>query len=185
MTYVIAINSVSGGGKTALSLLLAAQLDNSKIIAFDDYEETNSYPDELYEWFDRGANVNEFSFPEMAKDVASVVARCERAFLILDYPFGRSHKQLDVTIDLSVYIDTPIDIALVRWIKRDLLDSNNISDSSLRSQLKTDLSNFSQKGRNLYIDHINRYRDSSDLVLDGTKELNQLVEEIILITAEQ
>ena len=65
--YIIAIDSVSGGGKTALARLLQESLPKSVVFYFDDFDETNLYPEGFYEWWKRGANLHEFDCPGMRK----------------------------------------------------------------------------------------------------------------------
>jgi deoxyadenosine/deoxycytidine kinase len=53
MPYTIAINAVSGGGKTALAKSLQESLPGSKMFCFDDFDETNKYAEDYYDVADR------------------------------------------------------------------------------------------------------------------------------------
>ena len=44
--YVIAINSIAGGGKTSLANLIHKVLPKSALFRFDDFDATNLYPRE-------------------------------------------------------------------------------------------------------------------------------------------
>jgi uridine kinase len=64
-TCVIAINSVSGGGKTSLARLVQESLPDATLFCFDDFDATNVYPDDYYDWWVRGGNLEEFDCPGM------------------------------------------------------------------------------------------------------------------------
>lgn len=57
---VIAIASVSGGGKTTAVERLANHLPNTQALYFDDYDFVG--PSDLMQWLHRGANYNEWNF---------------------------------------------------------------------------------------------------------------------------
>jgi len=73
--YIIAINSVSGGGKTSLAKLLQQSLSGSVAFCFDDFDETNLYPEDFYEWWKRGAPLHEFDCLGMRKAVDDEIGR--------------------------------------------------------------------------------------------------------------
>src|SRR5262245_53390959 len=109
--YVIAINAVSGGGKTEIAKLVHASLPSATLFCFDDFDETNVYPDDFYDWSCRGGNLLEFDCPGMSAAVEDEIRRRRSRYIILDYPFGRDHPRLQEHINLSVFIDTPLDVA--------------------------------------------------------------------------
>jgi len=117
--YTIAINSVSGGGKTSLAKLLQESLVASVVFCFDDFDKTNRYPEDFYEWWKRGADLREFDCPGLRKAVDEEIRTARIDFIILDYPFGRDHPRFENLIGLSVFVDTLLDVAMARRIMRD------------------------------------------------------------------
>ena len=47
---MIAIGAISGGGKTSLAALVHESLPNSALFCFDEFDATNVYPPDFYEW---------------------------------------------------------------------------------------------------------------------------------------
>ena len=174
--FVIAINAVSGGGKTSLAKLLHESLPGSALFCFDEFDDTNVYPPDYYEWYLRGENLEEFDAPGMRAAVDEEIRRRENQFIVLDYPFGRDHSRFRDVIDLSIWVETPLDIAMARRILRDFLSPNS-SVTDLRKELAEDLMHYVAKARQLYLD--DRHRNSCDLVLDGAKPLDYLRERIL------
>ena len=80
--YIIAINSVSGGGKTSLAKLLQNSLPGSAVFCFDDFDQTNVYPKDFYEWWKRGADLSEFDCCGMRKAVDEEMERGSIDFII-------------------------------------------------------------------------------------------------------
>ncbi len=176
--YVIAINSVSGGGKTALSELLHESLQSSELFRFDDFDDTNIYPDDYYEWTMRGADLSEFDCPGMSSAIAEEIEKGDFSYIILDYPFGRAHHRMRECIDLSVYIDTPLDVAMARRILRNYLGERETPANETMVSLKKDLVHYLNKARVPYLNHF-RHIEHSDLILDGCKSLEELRDNIL------
>ncbi len=176
--YVIAINAVSGGGKTALAELLHESLPSSVLFRFDDFDETNIYPDDYYEWTIRGADLSEFDIPGMSSAIAEEIEKRKVKYIILDYPWGRAHHRLKDLIDLSIYVDTPLDVAMARRILRNYLGENESPADEIMVSLKKDLVHYLNKARIPYLNHF-RHKEPSDLILDGTKSLEELRDNIL------
>lgn len=70
----------------------------------------------------------EFDCPGMAAAVEKEIEQGTKKYIILDYPFGRDHPRFSSLIDLSVFIDTPLDVAMARRILRDYPHSSGSSD---------------------------------------------------------
>jgi uridine kinase len=170
-SYVIAINAVSGGGKTALASLLHRSLTDSALFCFDDFDATNIYPNNFYEWHLRGGNLEEFDCSGMRAAVDEEIRQGKKKYIVLDYPFGREHSRFRELINLSVWLDTPLDVAMARRILRDYPASSSLN------QLREDLNEYLVRGRLLYLD--SRHRDACDLILDGSKPLEELRDLIV------
>ena len=69
--FVIAVSSVSGGGKTTL-INKTAELLNGAVLLFDEYKTVSHYPKDVRKWLDDGADVNEWKTPQFARDVAAL-----------------------------------------------------------------------------------------------------------------
>ena len=172
-TYVVAINTVSGGGKTALAEHLAAALPNALLFRFDDFDDTNIYPDDFCD-----AEILDFDCPGMGATVRKELEKESASFIVLDYPFGRDHPRFENEIDLSVFIDTPLDVAMARRIIRDFCRNPEPSAVKRLKALESDLTHYLAKSRHPYLEHF-RHRDTSDLVLDGLASLDELRDQII------
>lgn len=174
--YVIAINAVSGGGKSALTNLLHHSLPDSRLFSFDEFDDTNIHPENMIEWFARGGNLEEFKCPGLKFAVDKTIQDGTSKYIIMDYPFGRDHTLFREVIDLSIWIETPPDVAMARRMIRDL----GIVPSSAKDELqrlKEELAHYLLKARPLYLDE--RHRKTADLVLDGMTPLEKLRDQIL------
>ena len=175
--HVIAINALSGGGKTALTRLLHESLAGSVLFSFDEFDDTNVHPEDMIQWFARGANLEEFKCPAMKAAVDAVIQAGTHPQIILDYPFGRDHSLFRDLIDLSIWIETPPDVAMARRIIRDLGRTPDLSPLDELQRLKEELSHYLLKARPVYLDETHRI--TADLVLDGTMPLEKLRDQIM------
>ncbi|MNP73684.1 hypothetical protein D3C76_1704360 [compost metagenome] len=91
---------------------------------------------------------------------------------MLDYPFAYKHRELGRNIALTIFIDTPLDIAMARRILR---DPNEIKDSMIRN----DMSNYLSRAREAYLEMINTIKPDSDYVVDGSLPVDAIVDQII------
>ncbi len=175
--FVVSINSVSGGGKTALATALHRSLPRSALFCFDDFDDTNIYPADFYEWSCRGADVTEFDCPGMRKAVDDEIQKGTARHIILDYPFGRRHPRFADIIHLAVFIDTPLDVAMVRRILRDYFGTSRKSPKAALDHLQSEMTHYLAKARHPYLD---TYKDkyTSDLILDGCRSLDDLKREV-------
>ncbi|MDR0949021.1 MAG: AAA family ATPase, partial [Lachnospiraceae bacterium] len=129
--YVISISSVSGGGKTTIVNLLKDKLPNTAVISFDDYDESEVYLDrDINVWSREGNDENEWHTQPIADDIEKLIS-AQYDTIILDYPFGHRNACVGKYIDLAVFIDTPLDVALTRRIIRDYTSRNENSNFGL------------------------------------------------------
>jgi uridine kinase len=70
--FVIAIASVSGGGKTTITTQLNETLQNSKPLFFDDYDFDG--PDDIINWVDNGANCDEWDLAPLISDLKTLLS---------------------------------------------------------------------------------------------------------------
>ena len=116
---VISIAAVSGGGKTTVTRELSENLSYSKNLFFDDYDFKEA-PIDLTEWVQEGPDYDQWNLDPLIRDIQTILTNNERpSYLLLDYPFAYKHSSMKEYIDLSVYIDTPLDIAMARRVRRD------------------------------------------------------------------
>ncbi|MFD2922718.1 hypothetical protein [Halobacillus naozhouensis] len=171
--YVISIAAVSGGGKTAVTNELGSKLKGSKKLFFDDYEFENS-PKDLIEWVKEEPDYDQWDLEPLISDFRSLLETKETpSYIILDYPFAYKNRSMKSYINLSVYIDTPLDVAMAR---RFLRDHKNSSSSEIHNDLKFYLDN----GRDAYLE-METIKSNSDLIIDGTLPIDKIVNIILQI----
>ncbi|MDE5055437.1 hypothetical protein NDK25_24790 [Niallia taxi] len=158
LPVVIAIAAVSGGGKTTIATDLNQTLKSSKILYFDNYNSVG--PINIIEWVDKGANYNEWNLNPLIEDLKVLLSE-SIDYIILDYPFAYRHTRMSEYIDLTVFIDTPLDIALARRVTRDF------KNSSIENIL-SDMDNYIAQGRRGYLEMLKNIKPNSDIILDGT-----------------
>lgn len=61
-------------------------------------------------------------------------------YILLDYPFAKMHSGMQEYIDYTIFIDTPLDIAMARRILRDFKETSI-------DHLLNDMSNYLTHGR--------------------------------------
>lgn len=162
---IISISAVSGGGKTTITSYLSQVLDNSKTIYFDDYDLEG--PEDIIDWIKRGADSNEWNLEPLIIDLRNIAYSEDVEYILLDYPFSRLHSKLK-NIDLTIFIDTPLDIAMARRILRDFRNTNS-------KVILDDLSNYLSRGRIGYESMLRTTKPNSDLIIDGSLPLDEII----------
>jgi len=164
--YVIAISTVSGGGKTTVAKCLAERLPNSRVLYFDDFDLCG--PEDIPKWVAEGGDPHAWDLTPLV-EAFSVFCAESPGFIVLDYPFLYGHRQMSEFIDLAVFIDTPLDIAMARRIIRDFKD-RRIDD------VIKEMQHYLSSARPAYVDMLNRVKPQSDLIVDGTLPPPRIVE---------
>lgn len=186
---IVGISAVTGGGKTAVTLRLVDVLEDAVALHFDDYDDTNVHPDNLQRWFAAGADYDAYRTPvftghlELLKAGKSITYPIEGAqlgpatYVVADAPLGRAHSDSGRFINLMVFIDTPLDVALARRLLRDIdLPRGWSGGEAIRDELSTYL----VEARPLYEEFQERMRTTSDVIVDGTLSIDAIVEKIRL-----
>jgi hypothetical protein len=200
--YVIAISSVSGGGKTTLVKRTVDQLKGTAIF-FDDYASVSEYPSDLKKWVEDGADVNEWKTPQFAQDLAalkrgeSIVSPKDGTnilpspYIVIEEPLGRNRLEMAHLIDFMAVIETPLEIALTRRLLRDYIPSSTDEfEKSTREELATILGQIVTNLRGFLVGYLDIVRDiyitvhdqakqNCDLVLDGCRPVDELVQELV------
>lgn len=176
--YVISISSVSGGGKTTVSNALKEELTNAAIISFDNYDDVYLDKD-INEWSANGNDENEWHIEPIVKDLEKTLA-LHYDYIIIDYPFGRNNDEIGKYINLAVFIDTPLDIALARRTIRDFTsrgEHKHKIEVSVKA-IEKELRSYLEISRPTYARMAETQIPYSDLVVDGTKTVEDILREI-------
>lgn len=101
------------------------------------------------------------------------------SFILLEEPFGREREALKPLIDCVILLDTPLEIALARrllevpeiaYFAKNPAEGYQTMLAYLRSYLHHSV-------RDMYIALMEQVRQHCDLVLDGTKPIDELARE--------
>ncbi|MDQ8738228.1 hypothetical protein [Paenibacillus sp. LHD-38] len=167
--FVIAIAAVSGGGKTTIATQLNETLQNSKSLFFDVYDFDGH--DDIINWVDNGANYNEWNLAPLIRDLKSLLTE-PLDYVVIDFPFAYKHSDTKNFIDIAVFIDTPLDLAMARRIIRDFKD-NPVEN------IMTEMKNYILHGRRGYLEMLKTIKPNSDIIVDGTLTISEIVSIII------
>jgi len=167
---IIAIASVTAGGKTTLVNELKKQVPNTLSLHFDDYTFEGEV-ENFHEWVVNGADYNVWNLSPLIRDIDAIRNRADCDYLLLDYPFAYCHDALKAYIDCAIFSDTPLDIAMARRILRDMKDAS-------ADEIRRDMEIYLKYARIAYMQMLKDILPSSDYVIDGAKELDEKVGEI-------
>ena len=187
---VIGISAVGGGGKTVVTTRLAQVLGDSVALHFDDYDESNVHPDDLQRWFAQGACYDAYETPVFTRHLKTLKAGrsiCHPVggttvgparYVVADAPLGRAHSDSGRFIDLMVFIDAPLDVAMARRMLRDIERAAQSTAGEALRHVKDELSGYEARARAIYEHFQARMREASDLIVDGTLSIDLIVERI-------
>ncbi len=191
MSYVVAVAAPIGGGKTSLVNAIAEKLGDAATLYFDDYEQVTQSPVEnLVGWMDDGADFNDFKISGLSEDLAQLkngqpvnnsslgVEIVPQKYLIFEMPLGKEHHETARYIDMLVWVDTPLDIALARKVKEFLTDFQAESDlETVKAQLRwldDYLVNYLHVVRKVMQIQQERVRANADIVIEGFDNLDSM-----------
>jgi uridine kinase len=168
--FSIAVAAASGGGKTTIINFLKNKLENCTVLYFDDYDFSNDPGDHQFNENLVEYDYNKWELKPLINDVEKIIDECKYKYLLLDYPFSYVNNRFKKYINFSIYIDTPLDIAMARRLIRDYKDNNDI---------KKEMEIYLKYGRKGYIDQINIVKPSCDLIVDGNNKPEKIIEIVI------
>lgn len=170
---VIAIAAVTAGGKTTTVNKLKECLNNARVLYFDEYSFEGEVED-YYQWVLDGADYNVWNLRPLENDILNIKENSVCDYLILDYPFAYCNDLIKKYIDVAIFIDTPLDIALARRILRDMPDASG-------EVIRNDLEMYLRYARLAFVQMQKDILPSSDYVIDGTMNVDSIVESIVNI----
>lgn len=170
-TKIISIAAVLGGGKTTITESLAHELKNSKDLYFDRYKFDNC-PVDICKWIDDGANYDEWVLTPLMNDIQRSIQDSSLDYIIVDYPFAYLNREVGQFIDVTIFIDTPLDIAMARRILRDFKEDT-------MSEIHNNLKHYMTHARKAYLEAIHTVKPNSDIVLDGSLSISEIIDQII------
>jgi len=186
--FIIGISAVSGGGKTAVTRRLTEDLSDAVALHFDDYDDTNVHPDSYAVWFDSGADYDAFETPVFTSHLKALKASrsvlypvgdvilSPARYVVADAPLGRAHTDSGRHIDFMVFVDTPLDIAMARRTLRDIEHETYRSAEETVEYVKDEMAGYLRQARPIYEFGQSEMRSCSDLVVDGTLSIDDIVE---------
>jgi uridine kinase len=111
---VIALSGPPGAGKTTMGRWLAERLKAARV-NYDDHEQmTRRNEGEVADWLARGAPIDEIPAPGLAQAVDQ--ARQSNT-VVYETPLGKAWPPTRDMISLSIWIETPLDLALTRKLQ--------------------------------------------------------------------
>jgi uridine kinase len=131
MSHVVAVAGPPGAGKSSLIRGLAEALGDACVIHMDSYETMTRKPiAEIAQWMQDGADVDAFAFPQLEQDLQRLARGqnvvepgtgreiAARKYVLFETQFGRAHRGTGQHIGMLIWLDTPLDIALARNVKK-------------------------------------------------------------------
>lgn len=190
---VLAVAAPIGGGKSALVDGLAAALGGAPTLRFDDYEiATRQSVDALGEWLAAGADFDRLQAPGLADALQALrsadAAAPSPATLVFEMPLGRAWTATAADIDLLVWVDVPLDVALARRVRDICGGLLQREPADLRhgvAWLHDYLSHYSRVLHGVLQAQQQSVRPQADLVLDGRHDVGTLVGQVMTFMAQR
>ena len=192
MTYVVAIAAPPGGGKSSLAKALTAMIPDSAMLQFDGYERATERPvEEIVEALKEGTDFAHLVSPALARDLEALkqghsivdpltgnrISPCK--YLFFEMPLGREHGASARFIDLVVWIDVPLDLALARKLgdfTAYFLRGDRIGEpTEFVRWLEGYLASYIRGIRQTLLFQRQKVRAQADIIVDGTEALNDIV----------
>jgi uridine kinase len=191
MNYVVAVAAPIGGGKTSLVTEIANGLHDAAIVRFDHYENlTEQSVDQLIQWMENGADADAFRFPGLRRDLEKLkrgesvvdpltyVKVPSKKYIIFEMPLGREHKETAEYIDLLLWVEIPLDIALARKLREFTGDCvrryDQVRQKDFIIWLDAYLENYLKAVGNILRIQKERVSVKADIIVDGTKDLETM-----------
>jgi uridine kinase len=172
---VIGLSGVPGSGKTTLSRLLLQDFPGAETLAYDRLHPGIS-EQQVEDWLRRGGDPNEMTLDNLVaalKDLTLIGAGGgSRSPILFESGFGRVHRATGAFIDFSVWINTPLDLAMSRTVRVFLRNVELNPAPTAAADFIPRLTRYMRDYpmlRRMYLAVSERGLASADLVIDGTK----------------
>lgn len=187
MRKVIAVAGPVGAGKSSLTQALARALGDAPVLRFDDYQQaTRQSVEQLEQWLSAGADFNTLEAPGLLDALEQLRGGAgESGWLVFEMPLGRAYRNTAGHIDLLVWLDIPLDVALARKL-RELAGSAlaaggpNIADTL--HWMHDYLAHYMAVVRRVLLAQQACVKAEADLVVDGEAASAALVHAILVRT---
>lgn len=172
---VVAIAGPPGAGKSTLAQGLAARI-GACLVAWDDFErQTRRSPQQMADWQARGAPYGEISAPGL---IEALKKARQAGSVVFDMPLGRAWPPAATLIDVVVWIDVPHDVALARKIAQLAPSPESGDERGFLNWVTGYLAAYPAVVRPAITDQAARVRGDADILCDGQRPPQQLVDEI-------
>jgi len=194
MHRVVGVAGPAGAGKTTLVRGLVRALGDAAAIYMDSYQRITRQPvRRIVQWLERGADYDEFSIPllgehlqrlkrgEPVMDPVSMEEIPARRYIVFETHFGRRHRDTGRHIDLLVWVDTPLDVALARNLSdliRPHLEPGAEPGRDDLVRLHDYIGTYLADVRALVLAQKETVGADADLVVDGSRDLSGAVEQV-------
>ncbi len=173
MAWTIGVSGAAGGGKTTLVNALATSIEQAVAVFFDDHPV--DLPQSPVDWLQAGADFKEWGCQGLVDELT--LLRGQGAVVVVEAPLGRAHRASGELIDFLVFIDTPLEVALARWVRRRLSEGLTVDEIAVHLDL------YETVLRPVYLEQRRQVVPSADLVVDGLADPSEWVEQVLSAAA--
>lgn len=170
---IIAIGAVTAGGKTTVVNAIKDRLPRTASLHFDDYSFEGEVED-FSKWVSEGADVHVWDLSPLKADIERIIRSGEYDYLLLDYPFAYQHQMIKDYLNCCIFIDTPLDIAMARRVLRDMKEA-------AADEIRNEMDTYLKYTRVAYAQMSEDSTSDYDYVIDGAKELEDIINEAMEI----
>jgi uridine kinase len=187
---IIGLSGVPGSGKSTLSRLLLRDFPSAKILSYDRLHPRMSNA-QVDDWLGRGGDPNELALDNLVAALRELTLETgggSRSPILFETAFGRAHRATGAFIDFSVWIDTPLDIAMSRVMRVFLRNVELDPSPSAAADLIPRLARYMQDYpmlRRMYASVAETGKASADLVVDGMPAAEQIAVQIAAALADR